>query len=169
MPNIRRTILALIATGCALAGALTLAAAQAAKDLVGSYTLVSSDIIRPDGTRTPIFGATPKGYLVLDGTGRYVVAITRGDIAKFASNSRETGTAEENKAVVQGTIAHFGRYTVNEADKSITFHIENSTFPNWEGTEQKRAFTLTGDQLKYVVPVASSGAGAAELVWKRTK
>jgi hypothetical protein len=41
-------------------------------------------------------------------------------------------------------------------------------FPNWEGTEQKRPFTIKGDVLKYVVPTASTG-GTAELVWKRAK
>ena len=31
-----------------------------------------------------------------------------GDLPKFASNSRTNGTADENKAVVQGSISHFG-------------------------------------------------------------
>jgi hypothetical protein len=78
------------------------------------------------------------------------------------------GSADENKAVVQGTIAHFGTYTVNEADRSITFHIETSTFPNWNGTEQKRPISVTGDELKWVTP-ASTGAGSAEVVLTRAK
>jgi len=72
---------------------------------------------------------------------------------------------EENKSVVQGTIAHFGRYTVDDSAKATAFQIENSTYPNWEGTEQRRTFTLSGDELKYSVPVASTGAGSAELRW----
>src|SRR5215211_6820850 len=138
------------------------ALAQTAKDLVGSYTLVSAGNVRPDGSKTPIFRASPRGYLVLDGTGGYILAITRGGIAKFAGNNREGGTVEENKSVVQGTIAHFGRYTVDESAKAITFQIENSTYPNWEGTEQRRTFTLSGDELKYSVPVAATGVGSAE-------
>jgi hypothetical protein len=66
--------------------------------------------------------------------------------AKFASNSRTNGT-DENKAVVQGAISHFGRYAVSPADKSIVFHIELSTYPNFNGTEQKRSFELVGDEL----------------------
>ena len=158
----------LIVLNCALFLASS-APAQSAKDLVGSYTLMSAENVRSDGTNTPIFGGSPRGYLVLDGTGRYILAITRGGIPKFAGNNRETGTIEENRSVVQSTIAHFGRYTVDESAKAITFHIENSTFPNWEGTEQKRIFTLTGDELRYTVPVASTGAGSAELQWKRSK
>ena len=34
---------------------------------------------------------------------------------------------------MQGSIAQFGRYTVNEADKTITFHIEANTILNWKG------------------------------------
>jgi hypothetical protein len=78
------------------------------------------------------------------------------------------GTPEENKAVVQASIAHFGRYTVDEANKTISFHIETSTFPNWNGTEQKRPFTLTGDELVWRTP-ASTGGGTAEVVLKRAK
>ena len=83
------------------------------------------------------------------------------------SIKRIEGTPEENKAVVQGSISHFGRYTVNDADKTITFHIETSTFPNWNGTEQKRPFTVTGDELKWTT--AASSGGSAEVVLKRAK
>jgi Lipocalin-like domain len=57
---------------------------------------------------------------------------------------------------------------VNEADKAIIFHIEYSTYPNWNGAEQKRSFTVIGDELKYVVPTGSGG-GVVAVVWKRAK
>jgi hypothetical protein len=44
--------------------------------------------------------------------------------APFGSNNRDTGTADENKAVAQGTISHFGTYMVDEAGKTIDFRIE---------------------------------------------
>ena len=75
------------------------------------------------------------------------------------------GTPEENKAVVQGTNAHFGTYAV-EGDK-LVLRIEAATFPNSTGAEQRRPFTLTGDELKVIVPVASGGGST--LVWKRAK
>src|SRR5262249_5259883 len=78
------------------------------------------------------------------------------------------GTPEENKDIVQGSISHFGTYAVNEGDKTITFHIQTSTFPNWDGMAQRRPFTLSGDELKYTVPTASGG-GTAEVVLKRLK
>jgi len=69
---------------------------------------------------------------------------------------------------VQGSISHFGTFVVNEGDKTITFHIQTSTFPNWDGIDQKRPFTLSGDELKYPVP-AASGGGTAEVVLMRLK
>src|SRR5262245_1097178 len=137
----------------ALAVALALwvgpASAQTAKDLVGSYTLVSI-ALEKDGKTVNLFGDKPNGALTLDVGGRFSIIIVRGDLPKIASGNREAGTADENKAIVHGSIGYFGSYTVNEADKSLNFRIEGGTFPNWAGTEQKRLFTLTGDEFKYV-------------------
>jgi hypothetical protein len=58
-------------------------------------------------------------------------------------------------------------YSVSETDKTITTHIESSTFPNWIGTDQKRFFTLSGDELKWTSLTTSLGSGTALLVWKR--
>jgi Lipocalin-like domain len=104
----------------------------------------------------------------VDADGHYVLVIARADLPKVASNNRTTATPEENKAIVQGSGAHFGTVSVNAADKTITFKIETSLFPNWDGTEQKRPFTVTGDELTYTVP-AASGGGIATVVWKRAK
>ena len=93
--------------------------------------------------------------------------------APFASNNRDTGTADENKAVAQGTLSHFGTYTVDEAGKTINFRIEGSSFPNWENTSQKRLVTaLTDEVLTYRNPTSSTpgqGFTHTELVWKRLK
>lgn len=136
--------------------------------IVGTWTYVSVDTVRPDGSRVPNFGPNPQGLASFDSNGRYILPTARADRPKFASNNRLEGTAEENKAAVQGSIAHFGRYTGNEADKTITFHIETSSFPNWNGAEQKRPFSLTGGELKWTT-LAAPGGGSAEVVLKRAK
>ena len=77
------------------------------------------------------------------------------------------GTAEENKAIVQGTIAYFRTYTV--VDKVIIHKLEGSTWPNWAATDQKRPIiSLTGDEMKLSNPAASVG-GTAEATYKRIK
>jgi len=162
------TTMAMLFLGVALPSGEAVGQEKTLKEqLVGTWTYDSVDTVRPDGSRTPMFGPNPQGLASFDSNGRYILLTSRSGQPKFASNNRTEGTPEEYKAVVQGTIAHFGRYTVNEADKTITFHIETSTFPNWNGVEQKRPFTLTGDELRWTT--AASSGGSAEVVLKRVK
>jgi len=141
--------------------------AQTVKDLAGTWTIVSN-VNEQDGKKTDTFGPHPTGSLIVDANGRYILVIARADLPKVASNNRTTATPEENKAIVQGSITHFGTVSVNAADKTITFKIETATFPNWDGTEQKRVFTVTGDELQYTVPASSVG-GTTTMVWQRAK
>jgi Lipocalin-like domain len=144
------------------------AVAQTAKELVGTWTLVSSTLEK-DGKTTDFYGPNPKGQLTYDVNGRFSFIITRSDLPKFASNNREAGTPEENKAVVQGSIADFGTYSVSETDKTITTHIESSTFPNWNGIERKSSFNISGDELSTTNPTTSIGTGVVHTVWKRAQ
>ena len=92
------------------------------------------------------------------------------DRPRFASNNRMIGTAEENRAVSQKVVAYFGSYTVDEPNHVVTLHIEQSSFPNWNGTDQKRSFAFTGDQLRYTAASSTATpAESAELVWKRAR
>ena len=164
MNRIGTLAIGMLIIGVAWAGA---AIAQTAKDFVGTWTLVSATI-EQGGTKSDTFGPNAKGILVFDAGGRYVITFFAANLPKFASNNRANGTPEENKAIVSGSLAHLGTYTVNEADKSFTFRVENATFPNWDNTEQKRPFVITSDELKYTTPMASAG-GTATVVWKRAK
>lgn len=121
--------------------------AQTSRDIVGTWTLVSAV-----AARTEVFGPNPIGTLVFGADGRYALIFLHRDLPKFAANSRASGTPDENRAVVQGSIAHFGTYSVDEAGKALIFRIEGSTFPNWTGAEQRRAFTLSGNELTYTSP-----------------
>jgi hypothetical protein len=60
-----------------------------------------------------------------------------------------------------------GTYVVNAADKTLVFNVDSSTFPNWNGTQQKRLLATTSkDELRYVTPTASSG-GVGTVTWRR--
>jgi Lipocalin-like domain len=158
----------LLFLGVALPSGVAIGQEKTLKEqIVGTWMYVSVDTVRPNGSRVPMFGPNPTGLAIFDNNGRYILMTARLGQPKFASNNRNEGTPEEYMAVVHGSIAHFGRYTVNEADKTITFHIETSTFPNWNGTEQKRPITLTGDELKWTT--AASSGGLAEVVLQRAK
>lgn len=144
------------------------AEAQDAGSLVGTWTIVSNETVDAAGKTSPTFGPNPRGSLIFTSNGRYSETLARSSLPKFAAGNRGKGTTEENKAVVLGSISHFGTYTVDEKDKSFTFHIEASTYPNWDGTSQKRPFTVSGDELRFTSAAASAG-GSAKLVWRRIK
>jgi hypothetical protein len=143
-------------------------AAQDAKKLAGTWTLVSNVATDAAGKKEEVYGPNPKGQAIFTSNGRYSIFISKPDLPKFAANNRLKGTADENKAVIGGLIAHIGSYSVDEKDKSFTFKVESSSFPNWNGTTQKRPFEVSGDQLKWTTP-AASGGGSNDLVWKRVK
>lgn len=150
----------------AVATPIATASAQTAKDLVGAWTLVSVTLER-DGKAIDFFGPNPKGSQIFDASGRFSITVTRSDLPKFASPNREAATADESQKVVHGSIAYFGTYTVNEAEKSMALQIEGATFPNWMGASQKRLYVIAGDQLTITNPTTSAGAGVAKVVWKR--
>jgi hypothetical protein len=133
-----------------------------------TWVFVSSTLEQA-GKKTDFYGPNPQGQLMFDPNGHFSEIITRSDLPKFASNNRQSGTPEENKAAMQGSIAFFGTYSVSETDKVLTFHIEGSTFPNWKGADQKRLIKLSGDELTWTVPTPSIGSGTVYSVWKRAK
>jgi hypothetical protein len=144
----RRSLICLSAfTAVGLALCSSIAVAQSAKDLVGTWTIVSAEA----------FGPNPKGVLIFDTNGRYSLMLMRADLPKYASNNRSQGAAEEYKAIGAGSISYFGTYSVSGSE--LILRIESSSFPNWNGTEQKRTnLTLTGDELKYTNTAPSVSA-----------
>jgi hypothetical protein len=137
------------------------------EQLVGTWTFVSSTAKLADGN--PLWAANSKGQLSLDANGRYSTIIVRSDLAKYASNNRMPAPAED-KATVQGAIAFFGTYTVNEADRSYTVRVDGSSYPNWNGTDLKQFVeSITADELKIRNPAPSIGGPPTLLTYRRVK
>jgi hypothetical protein len=137
------------------------------EQLVGTWTLVSSDQVRPDGTKLRQFGSDPKGINVFDANGRFFVMIASADNLQIASIGSKTNSDEDGLMVE--SIAYYGTYTVNEDVTVISLHLDASTFPNQVGTDQKRTITsLTANELKYSSPAAISGVQVHQ-VWKRAE
>ena len=130
---------AALSLGIALPGA---AAAQTAKDLVGTWTNFSNVNIRQDGSRVNVFGPNGKGLAIFDSNGRFAIVNVNPDVPKFAANNRAQGTPAENKAAMEGGIALFGTYTVG-ADKSSTSRSRAARTPTGPGRiRSERSFPL---------------------------
>jgi hypothetical protein len=155
----RRTTLTAISASLLLVAFAAPVDAQSIKTVAGTYSVVT----------IPAFGDKARGMLVLGADGRYSLVVGRATLPKFAGDNRVKGTADEKNAVIEGSIAHFGKYTIDDGGKAITFHVQMSTFPNWDGTSMKRTLKVAGDQLTYTVTAPSAGGPANDVVWKRIK
>jgi hypothetical protein len=134
---------------------------------IGSWTLVS--LTSGEGANQTLpYGPNPKGTMMVDANGRFSIAVVRSDLPKFTSNNRMSGAPEENKAVVQGSIAYWGTYSIDEATHVLTVNIEGSTFPNFTGGTQTRILSFDGDEVTYFNPTPSMG-GSAKVTYRRAK
>src|SRR5581483_3766234 len=106
--------------------------------------------VRHAGTRGHDYGDAPKGLLIIDGQGRYSLQIYRSDRPHYASGDRARGTPAEYQANALGISTHFGTLQVDPG--VLVFNIDSASFPNQDGTQQKRPYTLDGDELSYRVP-----------------
>jgi Lipocalin-like domain len=93
----------------------------------------------------------------------------RTDRPKYKSGTRMRGSIIENQATSRGVLSYFGTFSIDEKDHTLTYHVENSSFPNMIDTSEKRVFTLADDDLKYQNPTPRRGGPPTVLEWKRIK
>jgi lipocalin-like protein len=154
------------AIGLAVLSSDALAQAKPLKEeLIGAWTLVSYERMA-SGTKQTI--ANPKGILMFDAGGRYVMAGERGDRPKFKSAGQ--ATTEELAAATQDFFAaNFGTWSVTEADRILTQHFDGALRPNNEGTDVKSSVRLAGDELKLTNIMPLPTGASIEQVYRRAK
>jgi Lipocalin-like domain len=167
--TLKMTATALVCLAVGQSASVSLAQQKSLKEqLIGTWTLVSSDQVRRDGSKLSRFGANPKGISVFDANGRFFVMVASADNSKLvAREGNEMDSADASGLIVE-SIAYYGTYTVNDVNV-INLHLDASTFPNQIGTDQKRTITsLTADELTYSSSAAMPGVQVHQ-VWSRTE
>jgi hypothetical protein len=151
------------------AGAAAAQPATSLKDqIVGSWDFVVAEVTAPDGKKSFPFGETPKGILIFTADGRFAQIHVASDVPRIASNNRLTATPEEYAEIMRRSLSVFGTYTVDEANKTVTYHIVSASFPNWQGETQTRAVDkLTAEEFVNTTNVA--GRGSASNFYRRVK
>ena len=135
------------------------------EDLVGTWKLVSWQVIPENGPPQDLFGAHPKGFLILTREGRAMVLTT--------AEKRRPGMGEAERAALhRSMLAYTGRYRIEENDFITT--VEVSWNEEWNGTEQRRHFKIVGDKLFIEsVPAPSllfpGKTDFRRIVWEREK
>jgi hypothetical protein len=136
------------------------AAEQTLKQQVqGAWNLVSCDAKQPwcpNGTGSVSFNGNGRYTMVIFAKGRPIQTVPQGQ--------RENVTPENYKAIGQGTVAQFGTWSVNEADKTLTLHVEEGFLPRPAGgTDFKQTISVTADELK------TTGPNGGTAVYRRFK
>ena len=156
-----------------LAGAAGDAAAQqkTLKDrMLGTWHFVIAEVTAPDGQKSYPFGPKPRGILMFTPEGDFAQIHIAGEVPKIASGNRLAATPEEYAAIMRGTIAQFGTYTVDEDKQTFTMKFTASTYPNWEGTLQTRSVDkLTDDEFINTNPQVGAGRGSAYNLYRRAR
>lgn len=137
-----------------------------ASPLRGTWTLEAADKLLPDGKQVRDYGEAPKGRLIVDTQGRYSLQIFKAERLRFDSGDKAAGSADEFASAVLGSSTHYGTVLVDAVQGTLVFTIEGSSFPNWEGTVQKRHYVLEGAVLRYRVPPRPDGSIPIS-VWRK--
>ena len=145
-------------------GATFPAAAESSlkQQLVGSWSLVQNCEEFQDGKKncSPL-GPNLKGLLMFDANS-FSFQMIGGDRTKTSDPRTPVGPL----------VVYFGTYSTSDTDKTLTYHIERSSWPNFEGQDQKRIVTINGDEMSYKAqaPISSpQGPFVPNLEFKRIK
>jgi hypothetical protein len=110
--------------------------------LVGTWIHISIDTVSLDGTRRPLYGENPKGVVIYTSDGYFSLMQARVDLPKLKSGLPSKATPDEAKAVIAGSIAYYGRYSLDEGSGVLSLDIHASTFANLTGNPaEKRTIT----------------------------
>ena len=126
--------------------------------IVGTWALAGAEKLLPDGTRIADYGPNPHGLVIFTANGYYSVQIYRAERLKFSSADKLKGTPEEYRDASLSTSVHFGRYSLDAANHTITFRIDRSSFPNQDDTTQVRPYEMKGEQLSWKVAPRPDGS-----------
>jgi hypothetical protein len=128
--------------------------------LIGSWRHLGSTT---DGKPRAERGARPKGIIIYDAHGHMACQVAPDrEVAK--AGKKPTGnepTGEEAKAALEGHIAYFGTYSVDERARTVTHHRQGSVQPG-DTSDIVRGYEFVGDRL-ILRPVGTT----TEVIWER--
>jgi hypothetical protein len=131
--------------------------------LVGSWELVSYEIIAADGTRRP--GSYDRGQITYDASGRMSAHLMHSSNKADASPQ----TDELRATAFRRYLGYYGPFTVDTAGGTVTHHVEGSSNPSWVGSKQLRYFELSADNAQLTLSLRDGARTTQSLVWKRSK
>lgn len=144
------------------------ATTQLAKQVIGTWKLVSWTYKNENGEVIDYFGKTPKGILMYTDSGYMSVHIMKSDRKRFKSEGMYDGTPEEIVDAFTTYFAYFGKFI--EKEPGVLQHtVEGGTFPNWLGNIEERYGEIEGNRMILSTPPIRTGEHdiVFNIVWER--
>jgi hypothetical protein len=158
------TALAFLCLGIALPTSNAVGQQKTLKELiVGSWLLDSVYDQTEDGKKHDPWGEGVKGLVIFTSDGHFSWQMMSANRPKADTGPREP---------VGPAIAYWGTYTVDEAAKTLTDHLEACTFPQWDGiTGTLNLASPTENELNMTttkpIPDPKMGPFVPHINWKR--
>ena len=132
-------------TSCFLLSALTTVEAQTRSSaLIGTWQVRRFCDQDSLGVITDPMGPNPMGYFIYTPTGQVSIhAMRTPATGPAAGDSVRLGTLAELRPYY---FSYFGTFTIT-SDSTVIHHVEGGTFPRYTGTDQRRAYHISGDTL----------------------
>ncbi len=152
--------------------ATALQAAPAAREnrFIGVWRLISLVRKSRDGHIDYPYGDKPVGRITYDKAGRMSAQLMRPGrrctVAPGVSFIGGNAGSEEIREAVNGFIAYFGTFDVDELTHTVIHHVQACLVPSWVGTDLKRNYRFNANRL-VLTPVPTTSV--FELVWERER
>ena len=151
----------LIAATCITAMIALPAHADTIKEqIIGAWSLIEGGEQFPDGKRIPYWDG---GQIVFTPSGRYSLIL-------FKDRPKSEGMSDP-RYPVGPMVAHYGRYTVDENTKTLTYYIDTSSTPGFNGAARTQTIQMKGDTYTTISPPVKLPQGEVSPVnqWQRVK
>ena len=153
-----RTLGAAALALCTAALVATSAFARPPKGIVGTWRLVSFEDVE-DGIVVRRFGEKPLGLFVYTSDGHVIIHIANPANPACIAPGKKSGPGkkdelalpacnpEQMQALLNGTVAYWGTYTVDTVAGEVVHHVLSDVSNGYAGTDQHRPFHLNGNRL----------------------
>jgi len=136
---------AALAVLAALAGAAGTHAVSAAstppqgllQQVTGAWTLTSGSEQAADGTKTVLWST---GNLILDPSGHMSFFV-------FSKDRQKPEGPPDPRVPAGPMVAYYGTFTVDDAAKTVTYHVDNASAPAFSGVTRVQHITVTADTM----------------------
>lgn len=129
-------------------------------EIIGTWKLLSYIEI-PVGGEEYMFplGTKPQGTIIFSPDGFMSVQISVQNAEKYDNEDRYSVSDDKLAARSKRYIAFSGKYSIDNALSCVTYHIDISLNPNWEGAKQIRKMDFEADIMyqKSLEPIYSAG------------